>query len=111
MRLLHLETVDSTNTYALRHFSEVADTTLVAAAEQTAGRGRLGRRWVAPPGRNLTALERVSFLGLTGRRASNHVSTEMCNRVTSNCRRPRGQILYQLGYFLLKKKKKKLHKE
>ena len=57
MRLLHLETVDSTNTYALRHFSEVADTTLVAAAEQTAGRGRLGRRWIAPPGRNLT----VSF--------------------------------------------------
>ena len=57
MRLLHLETVDSTNTYALRHFAEVADTTLVSAAEQTAGRGRLGRKWIAPPGRNLT----VSF--------------------------------------------------
>ncbi len=57
MRLLYLETVDSTNTYALRHFAEVADTTLVGAAEQTAGRGRLGRKWIAPPGRNLT----VSF--------------------------------------------------
>lgn len=55
MRVLHLETVDSTNTYALEHFAEVADDTLVSAAEQTAGRGRLGRRWIAPPGRNLTA--------------------------------------------------------
>jgi len=57
MRILHLETVDSTNTYALRNFAAVADTTLVTAAEQTAGRGRLGRKWIAPPGRNLT----VSF--------------------------------------------------
>ena len=55
MRILHLETVDSTNTYALGHFSEVADGTLVSAAEQTSGRGRLGRKWIAPPGRNLTA--------------------------------------------------------
>jgi len=57
MRVLHLQTVDSTNTYALRHFSEVADTVLVSAFEQTAGRGRQGRRWIAPPGSNLT----VSF--------------------------------------------------
>ena len=55
MRVLHLDTVDSTNTYALRHFAEVADSTLVSAREQTSGRGRLGRRWIAPPGRNLTA--------------------------------------------------------
>ena len=55
MRILHLQTVDSTNTYALRHFSEVADAVLVSAHEQTAGRGRQGRKWIAPPGRNLTA--------------------------------------------------------
>lgn len=55
MRVLHLETVDSTNTYALRHFDEVADRVLVSAAEQTAGRGRLGRKWLAPPGRSITA--------------------------------------------------------
>ena len=55
MRLLHLTTVDSTNTYALKHFSEVADGTLVSASHQTAGRGRLGRKWIAPPGSNLTA--------------------------------------------------------
>ena len=57
MRILHLETVDSTNTFALRHFDEVADQVLVSAREQSAGRGRLGRSWIAPPGRNLT----VSF--------------------------------------------------
>jgi len=63
MRVLHLDTVDSTNTYALRHFSEVADSVLVSAREQTAGRGRLGRRWIAPPGCSLTvslAMSRVS---------------------------------------------------
>lgn len=55
MRVLELDTVDSTNTYALRHLAEVADSVLVSAREQTAGRGRLGRRWIAPPGRNITA--------------------------------------------------------
>lgn len=63
MRVLHLQTVDSTNTYALRHFSEVKDTVLVSAFEQTAGRGRLGRKWFAAPGRSLTvsfAMSRVA---------------------------------------------------
>ena len=63
MRVLHLTTVDSTNTYALRHFSELKDNVLVSAYEQTAGRGRMGRKWVAAPGRNLTvslAMSRVA---------------------------------------------------
>jgi len=63
MRILHLQTVDSTNTYALRHFALVADDVLVSAREQTSGRGRLGRQWIAPPGRNLTvslAMSRIS---------------------------------------------------
>ena len=63
MRVLSLDTVDSTNTYALRHFDEVADRVLVSARAQTAGRGRLGRKWVAPPGCNLTvslAMSRLS---------------------------------------------------
>ena len=63
MRVLVLDTVDSTNTYALRHFDEVADEVLVSARTQTSGRGRLGRKWVAPPGRNITvslAMSRIS---------------------------------------------------
>lgn len=51
---LHLRRVDSTNSRA----RELAGTgsphgTLVTAEEQTAGRGRHGRRWVAPSGRAL----------------------------------------------------------
>lgn len=51
---LHLRSTDSTNQRA----SELAMTgaphgTLVTAEEQTVGRGRQGRSWVAPPGRAL----------------------------------------------------------
>jgi BirA family biotin operon repressor/biotin-[acetyl-CoA-carboxylase] ligase len=51
---LHLRRTDSTNTRA----SELAirgspHGTLVTAREQTAGRGRQGRQWSAPPGRAL----------------------------------------------------------
>lgn len=48
------ETIDSTNTYALRLAGEGAgEGTVVAADAQTGGRGRLGRSWVSPAGVNL----------------------------------------------------------
>ncbi len=52
--LVCLETTDSTNARA----AELGETgaphgTVVVADAQTAGRGRLGRRWVSPPGRNI----------------------------------------------------------
>lgn len=53
--LLQLDTVDSTNTYAKNRFAELADGTLVVSSSQTAGRGRLGRKWESPPGVNLYA--------------------------------------------------------
>lgn len=54
--LLHyLPEVDSTNTYAVTHFDSLADGTLVAAGSQSAGRGRLGRKWVSPAGMNIYA--------------------------------------------------------
>ena len=44
-------TIDSTNRYVLECAATGAPEGLVAVAdEQTAGRGRLGRRWIAPPG-------------------------------------------------------------
>ena len=52
---LNLESVDSTNTYAKDNFEVLADGTLVCAEMQTAGRGRMGRRWVSPPGSNIYA--------------------------------------------------------
>ncbi len=49
-----LEETDSTNTAALVLAQQGAGHgTVLAADRQTAGRGRLGRRWFSPPGENL----------------------------------------------------------
>ncbi|HXZ82434.1 MAG TPA: biotin--[acetyl-CoA-carboxylase] ligase [Acidimicrobiales bacterium] len=49
--MVRLEVVDSTNRYAADAVRQGAPEGLVVvAAEQTAGRGRLGRAWVAPKG-------------------------------------------------------------
>lgn len=50
--MIWLEEVDSTNRYALDNFSHLNDGVLIAAGTQTAGRGRLARRWISPPGQN-----------------------------------------------------------
>jgi BirA family transcriptional regulator, biotin operon repressor / biotin---[acetyl-CoA-carboxylase] ligase len=51
---LHLRVTDSTNTRARELAAAGAPHgTLVTASEQTAGRGRQGRAWAAPPGRAL----------------------------------------------------------
>jgi BirA family biotin operon repressor/biotin-[acetyl-CoA-carboxylase] ligase len=48
------EAIDSTNRYLLEEARNGApDGTVAVAEHQTAGRGRLGRRWEAPPGANL----------------------------------------------------------
>ncbi len=53
---LHLRSVDSTNRRAKELAAAgAAHGTLVTATEQTAGRGRQGRAWSAPPGRALVA--------------------------------------------------------
>jgi BirA family biotin operon repressor/biotin-[acetyl-CoA-carboxylase] ligase len=53
-RLVCLDTVDSTNAEARRLAAlgedETPDGTLIWAKEQTAGRGRRGRKWSSPPG-------------------------------------------------------------
>ena len=48
--------VDSTNTYVRDQARQgAADGLVVVADHQTAGRGRLDRRWESPPGANLLA--------------------------------------------------------
>lgn len=48
------ETVDSTNAQAMRMVGQGVNTPLLVVAEQqTAGRGRRGRKWVSPFGENL----------------------------------------------------------
>ena len=48
--MIFFDTIDSTNTWAAAHFAELNDCELVAAAVQTAGRGRLDRSWISPRG-------------------------------------------------------------
>jgi BirA family biotin operon repressor/biotin-[acetyl-CoA-carboxylase] ligase len=51
---VYRESVDSTNTVARALADQGSpEGTVVAAEEQTSGRGRLGRGWVSPPGANL----------------------------------------------------------
>lgn len=50
-RFIQYEIVDSTNSEIKRLCHQGADEgTVVVAASQTLGRGRLGRRWISPPG-------------------------------------------------------------
>lgn len=53
MKLLRFETIDSTNTYALKNFDKLEDLTAVTADEQTAGRGRFDRTWVSDNCQNI----------------------------------------------------------
>ena len=54
---IHLESVDSTNQYAKTHYSQFDpdQLTCITADEQTAGHGRLQRRWESPKGQNIYA--------------------------------------------------------
>ena len=52
--LLWLESVHSTNTWALERLPEIPSGTVIAAREQTAGRGQRGNTWFTEPGKNLT---------------------------------------------------------
>ena len=53
--MILLDEVNSTNTYAKNNFSVLSDGALVAARCQTAGRGRLDRRWLAKRDCDITA--------------------------------------------------------
>jgi BirA family biotin operon repressor/biotin-[acetyl-CoA-carboxylase] ligase len=52
---IHLDSIDSTNTYAKLHASTFIadDITCITADEQTGGRGRFQNKWASPPGVNL----------------------------------------------------------
>lgn len=53
-RVIALDEVDSTNTFASRLAADgEPEGTLVVSESQTAGRGRLGRKWVSPHGVNI----------------------------------------------------------
>ncbi len=45
--------IDSTNSFVIREFDRLPDGAIVAAAGQTAGKGRLGNRWLSAPGKGI----------------------------------------------------------
>jgi BirA family biotin operon repressor/biotin-[acetyl-CoA-carboxylase] ligase len=51
--LLELESTGSTNDELVRRAASSGDFTVIVTDDQTAGRGRLGRVWIAPPGKTL----------------------------------------------------------
>lgn len=53
MNTVYLEEVDSTNLYAKSNLENLADKSIVHAAKQTAGRGRLQRSWIDLGNENL----------------------------------------------------------
>ena len=54
MKTLWLDTIDSTNSEALRRLPDLPSCTVLSAREQTAGRGQRGNTWFSEPGKNLT---------------------------------------------------------
>lgn len=54
-KLILLDRVDSTNTYARDNFARLPDGSVIIAREQSAGRGRMGRTWFTAPDRALAA--------------------------------------------------------
>ena len=47
MNVIWLDTIDSTNSEALRRLPELPSGTVLSAREQTAGRGQRGNTWFA----------------------------------------------------------------
>ena len=45
--------IDSTNSFVIREFDRLPDGAIIAAASQTAGKGRLGTRWLSTPGKGI----------------------------------------------------------
>ena len=54
MTINWLDSVDSTQDAVLRHIGDLDNLSVIAAREQTAGRGQRGNRWKSRPGENLT---------------------------------------------------------
>ena len=53
-RIFWHDSIDSTNDEALRQIDALDNLSVIAAREQTAGRGQRGNRWSSAPGENLT---------------------------------------------------------
>ena len=55
MKIIRLETADSTNNWAAKNESAFPSPALIYCISQTAGRGQRGNSWESEPGKNITA--------------------------------------------------------
>ena len=89
-RVLTLAEVDSTNAYLLARAADLPDGTVACAEFQTAGRGRLGRRWEAPRGASvlLSVLLKEPAGSLLVRQATLLAAVAACEAIeqTTLCR-------------------------
>ncbi len=87
-KLIVLETVDSTNTYAKRLALEGGqDGSAVVANEQTGGRGRLGRSFLSPRdnGIYLTMLYRPPVAPMEAVNLTAYVAVAVCDGIEAAC--------------------------
>lgn len=55
MKIIRLDSVDSTNSWLSKHGEKLESRTIVYSKEQTSGRGQRGNSWESEPGKNITA--------------------------------------------------------
>ncbi len=87
-RLIMLETVDSTNTYAKQlALADGQDSTPIVANHQTGGRGRLGRSFLSPPntGIYLTMLYRPQVPPMEAVNLTAYVAVAVCRGIEAAC--------------------------
>lgn len=69
MNTIWSDSIDSTNSEALRRLPELPGGTVLATRDQTAGRGQRGNTWFTEPGKNLTFTIVLKGLPLGGSQA------------------------------------------
>ena len=67
MQIKWFDELDSTNDELLRHVGDYDNLSVVAAVNQTAGRGQRGNQWISAPGDNLTFSFLLKPTGLPAR--------------------------------------------
>lgn len=91
MKIIYLDTIDSTNTYAKNMLSEnkIRKDCCIAAHEQTAGKGMKNNKWFSEPFKNLTfsLICFTDFLPLTKQfRFNQMVALSVFQFVKTNCK-------------------------
>lgn len=101
LKILRFPQLDSTNLHAKRIHRDVPEGTIISADAQSAGKGRLGRKWLSEPGKNLMfsivlkptlPVERLGLLSLVSAIAVANAIREG-TRMEPDCKWPNDVLL------------------